>query len=105
MAHGKKVTPARRKRRWIGLKIDTHIGSKDELKVSLKELLPSCKSWKIYDFEKHKLDGYNVAIIRVDRCDEGYVRNILSDKNFDIFSVTTSGKIRLVRERMSLEKN
>ena len=102
MAHGKKLTPARRKRRWIGLKIADHIATKEDLKASLNELLPICKSWKIFDFKKQNSDGFNAAIIRVDRCDEGYVRNILSDKKSDIFSFTTSGKIGLVRERMTL---
>ena len=100
----KKVTPARRKRRWIGISFAESITSKDALHGILSENLVECKSWKIFDFKSGESVEEGVAILRVDRSDEMYVRGVLSTNEFGVVSTTSSGKIRLVRDRMNIVK-
>ena len=100
MARRTKVTPARRKRRWIGLKISENIPDKDALESILDDILIHCKSWKIYDFEASDGISPGFAIIRIDRIDERYVREVLFEERSGVISCTTSGKIKLVRERI-----
>ena len=100
MARRTKLTAVRRKRRWIGLKISKNIVDRSALADALNGILEQCNSWRIYDFEISGGADYGFAIIRVDRRDEKYVRSILHDEKSGIKSCTTSGKIKLVRERL-----
>ena len=100
MARRSKITPARRKRRWIGLKISENITDKDALGGILNDILVDCKSWRIYDFEVSDGMRPGFAIIRIDRIDERYVREVLFEEKSGVVSCTTSGKIKLVRERI-----
>ena len=100
MARRTKLTAVKRKRRWIGLKISNDIVDRSALEDVLKGILKECNSWKIYDFEISGEGDYGFAIKRVDRRDEKYVRSALHDDISGIKSCTTSGKIKLVRERL-----
>ena len=89
----KRLTKALRgKRRWIGIHV-SGCNSRDELKNAIESIAHS-NEWKLTVYEGDK------AILKV-RLEDlvGWKMN-LSDSTSKIHSVTTSGKIRLVKERM-----
>ena len=91
----KRLTKALRgKRRWIGLKV-SNCENRAELESKIAELAPA-EDWKLYDFSN------GLAILRIRLKDEKAWRKILDQENSSIQSVTMSGKIRLVRERLKL---
>ena len=92
---GKRLTKALRgKRRWIGLHV-SDFNSRDELKKAIETIAPSSE-WKLTAFEGEK------AILRVRLEDLDDWKSKLVDSTTNIHSVTTSGKIRLVKERIGL---
>ncbi|MDP6907003.1 MAG: hypothetical protein QF440_06255 [Candidatus Thalassarchaeaceae archaeon] len=92
----KRLTKAlREKRRWVGLHVSGKIESRNELEKRLSQIAP-VNEWKLYDFSKSK------AILRIHLKNQNEWREILSDTNSEIYSVTISGKIRLVRERLEI---
>tara|TARA_B100001996_G_scaffold371204_1_gene346312 strand:- start:234 stop:518 length:285 start_codon:yes stop_codon:yes gene_type:complete len=84
----------RGKRRWIGIKAIGY-DSRDTLKKAIENIAPS-PEWKLTLFEDNK------AIVKVRLDDLDAWRNNLQQPNSKIQSVTTSGKIRLVKQRMGL---
>ena len=91
----KTLTKALRgKRRWIGIKVNG-FDSRDALKKAIENIAPSSE-WKLTLFEDDK------AIVKVRLDDLDAWRNNLQGSNSKIQSVTTSGKIRLVKQRMGL---
>ena len=98
----------REKRRWIGLEIPEKINSRKVLQNALEESELDSTSWRIYDFTKNN-QGLTVAIIRVYLSYYESFRKALSDDKGKLArhgmkSITSSGKIKLVRERLGLEK-
>ena len=91
----KRLTKAlREKRRWVGLNV-SNCETRDELEIKISELAP-VEDWKLYDFSEGS------AILRIQLKDEKAWRKILDQPSSAIHSVTMSGKIRLVRERLKL---
>ena len=87
----KKLTKALRgKRRWIGCECDD-FNSRNELENFLQDL-----PVKLYDFE----DGKCILVVRLEEYET--IRDSLSKGR--VVSVTSSGKIRLVRERMNFSR-
>ena len=87
----KKLTKALRgKRRWIGCTC-TSFDSRNELEDYLSNL-----PVKLYDFE----DGKCILVVRLE--DYDYIKESLSEGR--VLSSTSSGKIRLVRERMQFSR-
>jgi len=87
----KKLTKALRgKRRWIGCKCDG-FESRSELENFMSEY-----PVKIYDFEDEKC----ILVARLEDYDS--IRESLSKGR--VVSVTSSGKIRLIRERMNFKR-
>ena len=87
----KKLTKALRgKRRWIGCEVGSF-----EYRSELSEYV-SEYPLKLYDFE----DGKCIFMVRLE--DYESIKEKLS--NSRIKSVTSSGKIRLVRERMDFSR-
>ena len=87
----KKLTKALRdKRRWIGCECGD-FNSRNELENFLQDL-----PVKLYDFE----DGKCILVVRLEEYET--IRDSLS--NGRVVSVTSSGKIRLVRERMNFSR-
>ena len=87
----------REKCRWIGINV-SNCENRYELKTKITKIAP-VKYWKLYDFKNRK------AILRIYLKDEKKWREILEQPDSEIYSVTTSGKINLVRLRMGLEKS
>ena len=87
----KKLTKALRgKRRWIGCTC-TSFASRNELEDYLSNL-----PVKLYDFE----DGKCILVVRLEDYDS--MKESLSEGR--VLSSTSSGKIRLVRERMQFSR-
>ena len=87
----KKLTKALRgKRRWIGCKCEG-FESRSELENFMSEY-----PVKIYDFEDEKC----ILVVRLEDYDS--IRESLSQGR--VVSVTSSGKIRLIRERMNFKR-
>ncbi len=91
----KRLTKALRdKRRWLGLEA-LSCSTKDELEGVIDNVAPS-NHWKIVIFENGK------AILKVRLIELEDWRDVFASPNTPIRSITTSGKIRLVKERMGL---
>ena len=89
----KRLTKAlREKRRWIGLSVSNCTG-REELESKISDLAPS-DDWRLMDFNG------GAAILRILLKDQDKWRSVLNNPNNEIYSITTSGKIRLVRERI-----
>ncbi len=114
-----KVSKAKRpKRRWIGITIPARIKTKQELLAAIDSSTLSEYQIKLYDIHfsntdvaaKTRLafniqDDVGVAIICVLLSEYQEVRSYLESKdNSEFASMSSSGKIRLVRERMGLSK-
>jgi hypothetical protein len=107
---GAKLTKAKRgKRRWIGLSLSPEYTSRSILEQTLQTIgkeINILKPIRLYDFTPPTEDGNNGrAIIVIGLEFSSVLRNFLSIRTeFGIESLTTSGKIRLVRERLGLKK-
>ena len=88
---------ARGKRRWVGLDIVDSIQSREELEAILSQIICLGDNFRLYDFNQGK------AIIRIPLEVYNSARPILQEGTQGIVSVTSSGKIKLVRVRMGLE--
>ena len=114
-----RVSKAKRpKRRWIGLSVSSTIQSRSESANMFASPPFSAFGLKVYDLhmaesleskEFHARHGcwddVGVAIVRVLLSDYEDVRALLESGKQDIVaSITSSGKIRLVRERLGLPK-
>ena len=106
----KRLTKALRgKRRWLGVLVSPEIKSKSQMVSSIEKLFQTLKlssKPKIMDFSINQLtDGCGTGILQVKLADSFVIREHLEaddslEKN-GFSSLTTSGKIRLVRERLS----
>ena len=93
-----KLTKAKRgKNRWIGLSIKDSNISRTELSHLLEARLQG-KGWKLFDLQKH--ENYKVAIIKTTLEDSSEVRDRINLTD-GLSTITTSGKIRLVRARIT----
>ena len=116
---GAKVSKAKRpKRRWIGITFPATIQSRDDLQSALKECELSTLEIRLYDFHEAQSDGaryachhsqiekdVGFAIICVPLSYYEAARAFFSSESNTLFSsISSSGKIRLVRERMGLLK-
>ena len=114
-----KVSKAKRpKRRWIGLTVSPTIQRRSELAEIFASSSFSAFDLKLYDFHSpesleakqfrarhEQLDDVGVAIIRVLLSEYEELRGLLQPgKENIVASMTSSGKIRNVRERLGLTK-
>ena len=93
----KRLTKAlREKRRWVGLDVRGY-ESRSQVEATIKRLAP-VNDWKLMDFTEGK------AIIRILLKHQNEWRDVLKNTSSPIQSLTMSGKIRLVRERLKISK-
>tara|TARA_B100000945_G_scaffold312938_2_gene308173 strand:- start:459 stop:794 length:336 start_codon:yes stop_codon:yes gene_type:complete len=106
----KRLSKALRgKRRWLGVLVSPDIKSKSQMISSIEKLsqkLELSSIPKLMDFSINQLsDGCGTGILQVKLVDSFVIREHLeaddSLKKNGFSSLTTSGKIRLVRERIS----
>lgn len=116
---GAKVSKAKRpKRRWIGITVPSTIQSRDDLQSELEVSDLSTLKIRLYDFHQAQSDvarhaclhsqiekDVGFAIICVPLSDYEAARAFFSSESNTMFrTISSSGKIRLVRERMGLSK-
>lgn len=88
---------ARGKHRWVGLTIDESISNRQELEKIIGQIEVLKVGCKLFDF----VDGK--AIIRIPLGYYNSAKSILEAGCNGLVSQTSSGKIRLVRERMGIK--
>ena len=108
----KRLTKALRgKRRWFGINVNNKFSTRNQLAEHLNLLskeLELTNTIRLMDFELSSNSEFALAIIEVKLQDSKLLRASIEDEkaieNFGIQSITTSGKIRLVRDRLNLTK-
>lgn len=122
----KRLTKAlREKRRWIGVLVHPRHQHREEVEhvvQNMSQMMEAKPSLRLMDFSSQQerpmlaeqTDLANqhgeggLAIVRAPLKAMPQLRNLLQDKNaletLGIMSLTTSGKIRLVRQRLGLPK-
>ncbi len=108
----KRLTKALRgKRRWFGINVNRQFSTRNQLAEHLNMLSSKwalTKPIRLMDFELSSDGDFALAIIEVKLQDSKLIRGNVEDEkaieNFGIQSITTSGKIRLVRDRLNLTK-
>ena len=96
-----KVSKANRgKNRWIGLHIDQIPISRAILEDNLGKIMGNI-NWKLFDLIDHEM--HTLAILRtpLEDCSEAKEKINSTD---GISTLTTSGKITLVRQRLGINK-
>jgi hypothetical protein len=93
---GRISKAARGKHRWIGIRSNVVYKSREDLKIVISNILGHRK-WALYDFKC--IDELCFFIIKARLEDYETTLNLI---NSDIFfkTLTSSGKINLVRERI-----
>lgn len=108
----KRLTKALRgKRRWFGINVSNKFSTRNQLAEHLNLLSKEfdlTKTIRLMDFELSSNSEFAIAIIEVKLQDSKLLRANIEDEkaieNFGIQSITASGKIRLVRDRLNLTK-
>lgn len=108
----KRLTKALRgKRRWFGINVSNKFSTRNQLTEHLNLLSKEfdlTKTIRLMDFEFPSNSEFAIAIIEVKLQDSKLLRTNIEDEkaieNFGIQSITASGKIRLVRDRLNLTK-
>ncbi len=88
---------ARGKHRWIGLVFDENYKEIKSVKDYLKKLL-NCSEIKLYDYINE--ESRRSCIIKVKLPEYAGAKKTLNDIEKSMFSITSSGKIKLVRSRL-----
>lgn len=114
-----KVSKAKRpKRRWVGIALPPSVQSREDLKSVLERSPFGSYQIKLYDFHpgdsevaqntrsmQERTDDVGFAIVCVLLSQYNGVRNVLESGDVHgLISLTSSGKIRLVRERLGMPK-
>ncbi|MFL2957284.1 MAG: hypothetical protein ACJZ4Z_00630 [Candidatus Thalassarchaeaceae archaeon] len=93
---GRISKAARGKHRWIGVRGDMIYKSRGELKQIISNILENCE-WKLYDIKF--IDSICFFIIKAQLEDYEKILNLInSHDSFE--TLTSSGKINLIRERI-----
>ena len=99
--HVKKQGKASRgKHRWIGFQVENPQTSRNSIKKTLGDLLDDTQ-WRLFDVVRS--ENQSICVIRVNLTDSDKVVSTLNDSP-SISTLTKSGKIRLVRKRLGLER-
>ncbi len=105
-----KLSKAKRgKRRWIGLQVDQRYENRKQLEDTLKhttDIVGEGSKLRLYDFNKGIGDSaQRKCIIVVSLEYSTQIKDYFSkNPQLGIETLTTSGKIRLVRQRLGLQK-
>ncbi len=89
---------ARGKRRWVGLRITPAADSRESCQEIISDYL-SGLNWKMFDCKSDDLCTLVIIRAHLEDCDETISR---LNESESIQTLTKSGKIRLVRERLGL---
>ena len=96
-----KVSKAKRgKNRWIGLRVDQKPVTRTILEDNLGKILGDI-NWKLFDLIDDEM--HSIAILRTSLEDSLEAKEKINSID-GISTLTTSGKIRLVRQRLGIHK-
>ena len=96
-----KISKANRgKNRWIGLHIDQMPISRATLEDNLDKIMGNI-NWKLFDVINNEM--HTLAILRTPLEDSLEAKEKINSSD-GISTLTTSGKIRLVRQRLGIDK-
>ena len=96
-----KVSKAKRgKNRWIGLYVDQKPVTRTILEDNLGKIMGDI-NWKLFDLIDDEM--HTLAILRTSLEDSSEAKKKINSIN-GISTITTSGKIRLVRQRLGIHK-
>ena len=96
-----KVSKANRgKNRWIGLHIDQIPISRAILEDNIGKIMGNI-NWKLFDMIDNEM--HTLAILRIPLEDSLEAKEKINSSD-GISTLTTSGKIRLVRQRLGINK-
>ena len=90
---------ARGKHRWIGFQLDVEDFSRHRCEAFLSEILINM-SWRLFDFKN--IDGVYNGILKIPLKSYVDAKDIINQQD-ETITITSSGKIKLVRERMNLK--
>ena len=90
---------ARGKHRWIGFQLDVEDYSRHKCETFLSGIFTNIP-WRLFDFKN--IDGVYNGILKVPLRSYIDAKDIINQQD-DTSTITSSGKIRLVRERMNLK--
>ena len=90
---------ARGKHRWIGFQLDIEDYSRHRCEVFLSEILSNIP-WRLFDFKN--IDGVYNGILKIPLKSYVDAKDIINQQD-ETITITSSGKIKLVRERMNLK--
>ncbi len=96
----KQRKAARGKHRWIGIEIELASLGRKEVQNELSKILPTIE-FRLFDCKSSSES--TLAIIKVGLADYQFARDSIESAS-GIESRTSSGKIRLVRERLNLPR-
>ncbi len=99
-----RLTKAKRgKHRWVGILVNSKIKNRQELSSILSNLLED-STWKLYDFVHMKKEDDILSIIKVElKSHKKYIKIINSHDLLE--TITSSGKIILVRQRLQITRS
>jgi len=89
---------ARGKSRWVGFCITPAIESREACHASISDYLFGI-SWKMYDCKPNKSSTLVIIRVPLEECDEAISK---LNGSGTMQTLTKSGKIRLVRQRLGL---
>ena len=107
---GPRLSKAKRgKRRWIGLQLDQRYENRDHIEEALqgiRNIVGEGSKLRLFDFDKGiGENAHRKCIIVVSLDYSTQVKDYISkNPHLGIETLTTSGKIRLVRQRLGLQK-
>ncbi len=115
---GNSISKTKRgKQRWIGLEVSPEISGRDEFIAVMKSLSTLPDTWRLFDLKVGTETTVGLAIIRVPLEDYSTFREVLRGDDGSghqssgeievesrVISLTSSGKIKLIRERLGLER-
>ena len=96
---GTRVSKAKRgKRRWIGFSAPENLAQRSALEKYLKESMQTTFPWRLFDLESDDEGVKGILRVRL----EDYQAALENMNSGRLTSLTSSGKIRLVRQRLGL---
>ena len=96
-----KISKAKRgKNRWIGLQINQKPISRATLDDNLEKIMGDI-NWKLFDFINTEM--HTLAILRTSLKDSSDAKEKINSIE-GLSTLTTSGKIKLVRQRLGIQR-
>ncbi len=100
----KRGKASRGKRRWLGIEVSPKLRDRESVEASI-DAANSLQGSRLYDFVPGEDGNAGLAILRIPLDGAAVARYALDGVSTPFTSITTSGKINLVRKRLGLERS